>query len=71
MKPLYLQFFEWYNALLQNRMASYMNETTTTEQIMSEGPQAMRNLSKIELAPVPNEGVLLGWLRQMLLIRGV
>jgi pyruvate dehydrogenase E1 component alpha subunit len=69
MKPLYLQFFEWYNALLQNRMANYMNETTTTEQIMSEGPQAMRNLSKIELAPVPNEGVLLGWLRQMLLIR--
>ncbi|MBT5408689.1 MAG: pyruvate dehydrogenase (acetyl-transferring) E1 component subunit alpha [Phycisphaerae bacterium] len=26
-------------------------------------------MSKIELAPVPNEGVLLGWLRQMLLIR--
>ena len=46
-----------------------MNDTTTKEQNMIDRSQTMQNLSNIELAPIPNEGVLLGWLRQMLLIR--
>jgi pyruvate dehydrogenase E1 component alpha subunit len=46
-----------------------MNDANTTGVEASGVPQTMQKMSKIDLAPIPNEGVLLGWLRQMLLIR--